>query len=79
MTKEKVSKVTLPEQPLSYDEWVEKYNFGRGYTAPTPYFLGNEFDTRRFGKENSITKVCWQDYVKLPFTIFFKLGTLLTW
>ena len=66
-TKERVSKVTLPEQPLSYNEWVEKYRFGKGYTAPTPYFGGNEFDTRKFGRKSSIPQVSWQNYLKMPF------------
>lgn len=76
-TKERVMKVTQPENPLSYNEWVEKYRFGQAYIKPTQYFAGNEFDTRRFGGTSSIPKVSWQNYLLTPFKIILNLGTSL--
>ena len=76
-TKEKVSKVTRPTEPLPYNEWVEKYNFGRGYTAPTPYFLGNEFDTRRFGKESPIRELSWQNFLSAPKFLIYKIHSFI--
>ena len=26
---------------LTFNEWTEKYNVGRDYVTPTPYFKGN--------------------------------------
>lgn len=65
-----VSKITHPDNPLSYNEWVEKYNFGRSYIAPTPYFLGNELDMRKFNRdEDQAHKLSWQNIFKLPIKI----------
>ena len=78
MTKEKVSKVTFPDNPISYHDWVKMYRFGSAYIKPTKFFQGNELDTRKFGKKESIPKVSWQDLIKTPFEIILK-STLRVW
>ena len=49
MTKNpKVSKTTYPEKQLTQDEWFRQYGVASAYTKPTPYYGGNEFNTRVF-------------------------------
>lgn len=64
MTNERVSKVTFPENPVTYDDWVKMYGFGSGYIKPTKFFQGNELDTKKFVKEKTGVKVWWQNILK---------------
>jgi len=49
MTKNpKVSKTTYPDKQLTQQEWFEQFGVASGYTKPTPYYGGNEFNTRVF-------------------------------
>ena len=49
MTKNpKVSKTTYPEKQLTQQEWFRQYGVASAYTKPTPYYGGNEFNTRVF-------------------------------
>jgi hypothetical protein len=34
-------KMSTFKSELSFNEWSEKYNVGRGYVEPTKYFQGN--------------------------------------
>lgn len=47
-TEPKVSKTTYPDRTLTQDEWFRQFGVASGYTKPTPYFQGNEFNTRVF-------------------------------
>ena len=47
-TTPKVSKTTYPENQPPQQEWFEQYGVASGYTKPTPYYGGNEFNTRVF-------------------------------
>lgn len=64
MTNERVSKVTFPENPVTYVDWVKMYGFGSGYIKPTKFFQGNELDTKKFVKEKTGVKVWWQNILK---------------
>ena len=46
--KEKVSKTTYPDKQLPQDEWFRQFGVASFYTKPTPYYGGNEFNTRVF-------------------------------
>ena len=49
MTKNpKVSKTTYPDKQLTQQEWFEQFGVASAYTKPTPYYGGNEFNTRVF-------------------------------
>ncbi len=48
MTKERVSKTTYPEKQLPQDEWFRQFGVASHYNKPTPYYGGNEFNTRVF-------------------------------
>jgi len=49
MTKNpKVSKTTYPETQPPQDEWFRQFGVASGYSKPTPYYGGNEFNTRVF-------------------------------
>jgi len=48
MTNPKVSKTTYPEKQLTQEEWFRQFGVASGYSKPTPYFRGNEFNTRVF-------------------------------
>jgi hypothetical protein len=49
MTKNpKVSKTTYPENQPPQQEWFRQFGVASGYTKPTPYYGGNEFNTRVF-------------------------------
>ena len=48
MTKEKVVKTTYPDKHLPQDEWFRQFGVASFYTKPTPYYGGNEFNTRVF-------------------------------
>ena len=72
MTKERVSKVTVPENPVTYDDWVKMYEFGSGYIKPTKFFQGNELDTKKFVKEKTGVKVWWQTILITPIEIILK-------
>ena len=48
MTKERVSKTTYPEKQLTQDEWFRQFGVASHYNKPTPYYGGNEFNTRVF-------------------------------
>ena len=65
------------ERPLSYNEWVKELNVSRGYIEPTPYFKGNEFDTRKFTGQNPIKEVSWQNLIKMPFRILMNIGGII--
>jgi len=43
-----VSKTTYPDKQLTQQEWFEQFGVASGYTKPTPYYGGNEFNTRVF-------------------------------
>jgi hypothetical protein len=47
-TTPKVSKSTFPENQPSQQEWFQQFGVASGYTKPTPYYGGNEFNTRVF-------------------------------
>lgn len=40
-TKKLKCKMSTFKSELSFNEWSEKYNVGRGYVEPTKYFQGN--------------------------------------
>ena len=44
----KVSKSTFPTDQPSQQEWFEQFGVASGYIKPTPYFQGNQFNTRIF-------------------------------
>ena len=44
----KVSKTTFPTDQPSQQEWFEQFGVASGYTKPTPYYGGNEFNTKVF-------------------------------
>lgn len=44
----KLSKTTLPDRQPSQDEWFRQFGVASGYIKPTPYYGGNEFNTRVF-------------------------------
>ena len=48
MTTPKVSKTTYPEKQLTQQEWFEQFGVASAYTKPTPYYGGNEFNTKVF-------------------------------
>ena len=48
MTKEKVVKTTYPDKHLTQDEWFRQFGVASFYNKPTPYYGGNEFNTRVF-------------------------------
>ena len=48
MTTPKVSKTTFPTDQPSQQEWFEQFGVASGYTKPTPYYGGNEFNTKVF-------------------------------
>ena len=48
MSNPKVSKTTYPETQPSQDEWFRQFGVASFYTKPTPYYGGNEFNTRVF-------------------------------
>jgi hypothetical protein len=49
MTKNpKVSKTTYPENQPPQQEWFRQFGVASGYTKPTQYYGGNEFNTRVF-------------------------------
>jgi hypothetical protein len=48
MTTPKVSKSTFPENQPSQQEWFEQFGVASGYIKPTPYYGGNEFNTKVF-------------------------------
>jgi hypothetical protein len=48
MTTPKVSKTTYPDKQLTQQEWFEQFGVASGYTKPTPYYGGNEFNTKVF-------------------------------
>ena len=56
-TTPKVSKTTYPEKQLTQDEWFRQYGVASGYTKPTPYYGGNEFNTNVFlGRSGSASR-----------------------
>ena len=44
----KLSKSTYPTDQPSQQEWFEQFSVGSGYIKPTPYYGGNEFNTKVF-------------------------------
>lgn len=44
----KVSKTTYPDKQLTQDEWFRQFGVASFYNKPTPYYGGNEFNTRVF-------------------------------
>ena len=44
----KVSKSTFPTNQPPQDEWFRQFGVASGYTKPTPYYGGNEFNTKVF-------------------------------
>lgn len=44
----KVSKTTFPTDQPSQQEWFEQFGVASGYIKPTPYYGGNEFNTKVF-------------------------------
>ena len=44
----KVSKSTFPTDQPSQQEWFEQFGVASGYIKPTPYYGGNEFNTKVF-------------------------------
>lgn len=49
----KVSKTTFPDRQLTQDEWFSQFGVASGYTKPTPYYGGNQFNTRVFKKKQN--------------------------
>ena len=45
MNKEKVSKVVVPKDRPSQQEWMEQLRVSSAYVKPVDYFKGNEFNT----------------------------------
>jgi len=43
-----VSKSTFPTDRPSQQEWFQQFGVASGYTKPTPYYGGNEFNTKVF-------------------------------
>jgi len=43
-----VSKSTFPENQPSQQEWFQQFGVASFYTKPTPYYGGNEFNTKVF-------------------------------
>jgi hypothetical protein len=56
-TTPKVSKTTFPTDQPSQQEWFEQFGVASGYTKPTPYYGGNEFNTRVYlGRSGSASR-----------------------
>ena len=72
MTKERVSKVTLPENPVTYDEWVKMYGFGNSYIQPTKFFQGHELNMKKFIREETGVKLSWQNILITPIEFILK-------
>ena len=47
-TTPKVSKTTYPENQPPQQEWFEQFGVASGYIKPTPYYGGNQFNTKVF-------------------------------
>lgn len=47
-TTPKVSKTTFPTDQPSQQEWFEQFGVASGYIKPTPYYGGNQFNTKVF-------------------------------
>lgn len=52
-TTPKVSKSTFPTDRPSQQEWFQQFGVASGYTKPTPYYGGNEFNTEIFKRKQS--------------------------
>ena len=71
-TTPKVSKSTFPENQPSQQEWFEQFGVASGYIKPTPYYGGNQFNTKVFLGQ---TKSAGGNL----FGKFFNLLTTFTW
>ena len=72
MTTPKVSKTTFPEKQPPQDEWFRQFGVASGYSKPTPYYGGNQFNTKVFlGQTRSASGNL--------FGKFFNLITSFTW
>lgn len=71
-TKLKLSKTITPTNQPPQDEWFRQFGVASGYTKPTPYYGGNEFNTKVFlGQTRSASGNL--------FGKFFNLITSFTW
>ena len=52
-TTERISKTTYPNQRPTQDEWFRQFGVASGYTKPTNFYNGNEFDTNVFKKKQT--------------------------
>ena len=71
-TTPKVSKTTYPENQPPQQEWFEQFGVASGYIKPTPYYGGNQFNTKVFLGQ---TKSAGGNL----FGKFFNLLTTFTW
>jgi hypothetical protein len=53
MKKERVSKVVVPENRPSQQEWMEQLRVSSAYVKPVDYFKGNEFNTEIFSRNRT--------------------------
>jgi hypothetical protein len=69
-----LASVSHPPNKPSQDDWVNEFRVSSGYVAPTPYFTGNEFNTRIFLRtEDAGQYVCWQEFLVSPIKSIQKL------
>ena len=47
----KLSKVTYPDNKISYDEWKQRFNVGCLYSPPPKLFEGNCFNTEVYTRK----------------------------
>lgn len=73
-------KLSTFQTPLSFNEWVQKYNVSRDYVQPTPFFKNNpttgyhsllEEHTKPDPLFQRIGRVCGEivSSIKLPFNL----------
>jgi|APGre2960657423_1045063.scaffolds.fasta_scaffold43715_2 hypothetical protein len=77
MSNPKVSKTTYPEKQPPQDEWCRQYGVASAYRKPTPYYGGNDFNTRVFsGRPARVSRSNW--FGKIT-EVFFNILNKKTW
>ena len=51
--KERIARTTYPNQMPDQDEWCKQFGVGSGYTKPTNFYNGNEFNTEIFKRKQT--------------------------
>ena len=77
INKEKVSKTTYPENPLTRDEWYKKFGVASGYVPRTKYYTGNEFNSNVY--LNRTNRVTSRNLFGKITEVFFNILNKKTW